>query len=97
MKVQKGDVIRAYDFKPMTGRGDCFVEGVVEELNSQEHGYDSYKITVTKHQFGPEVYTTPGNHAGPGQDDYNRVGKIVFVPKYASFMEYDGRILNLSR
>jgi hypothetical protein len=30
--AQVGDTIRAYDFKPLVGREDCFVEGVVKKL-----------------------------------------------------------------
>lgn len=78
-----GDVIRAYDFKPMAGREDCFVEGVVEQANNNEMGFTAYKITVTKDVFGGEKG--------------NRVGKIVFVPHEVSFMEYAGRVLNLSK
>ena len=78
MKVNTGDVIRSYDFKPMVGREDCFVEGVVECLTN-EQGYAAYKITVTKDSWK------------------GRVGKIVFVPVEVSFMEYAGRVINLSR
>ena len=28
-----GDIIRAYDFKPMAGRDDAFIEGIVENAN----------------------------------------------------------------
>jgi hypothetical protein len=82
-----GDVIRGYDFKPMVGRNDCFAEGVVEAI-SNEMGYAAYKITCTKDVFDGESQPK-GKHS--------RVGKIVFVPFEVSFMEYDGRILNLSK
>lgn len=82
MIVKTGDVIRSYDFKPMVGRDDCFVEGVVER-ETNEHGYDAYKITVTK-----DSWTTEG---------YSRVGEIVYVPKRVSFSEFAGRVINLSR
>ena len=78
-----GDIIRAYDFKPMVGRDDCFVEGVVER-ETNEQGYDAYKITVTKDSWSDS-------------ECKGRVGKIVFVPKRVSFMEYSGRIINLSK
>ena len=42
-----GQTIRAYDFKPMVGREDTFVEGVVERITT-EAGYKAFKITVTK-------------------------------------------------
>lgn len=81
----KGDFIRAYDFKPMNGREDCFVEGqVVERLNT-EHGYAAFKIFVSKEVFGGEKISD------------NLVGKFVYVPHEVSFMEYPGRVINLSK
>lgn len=82
-----GQTIRAYDFKPMVGRDDCFVEGVVEVVNDNTMGYRAYKITATKDVFDGENQPK-GKHS--------RVGKIVFVPHEVSFMEYDARIMNLS-
>ena len=83
MKVNTGDVIRSYDFKPMVGREDCFVEGEVLALTN-EQGYDAYKIRVTKDSWSDAT-------------DKGRVGKIVYVPVEVSFMEYAGRVINLSR
>ena len=54
MEFKIGDVIRGYDFKPMAGRNDCFVEGVVEAISS-DMGYNAYKITCTKDVFDGEV------------------------------------------
>ena len=88
LQVQKGDKIRSYDFKPMDGRGDCFVEGIVEVVNCTEQYFQSYKITVTKDVFGGEEQPK-GKHS--------RVGQIVFVPYRVDFMEYQGRVMNLSR
>ena len=82
-----GDVIRAYDFKPCAGRDDAFVEGIVEQANCNESGFNSYKVTVTVDKF--KKYETK---ASPR----NRVGKIVFVPHQTSFMEFDFRVINLS-
>ena len=86
MQVQIGDVIRGYDFKPMTGRGDCFVEGTVEAVSDQSMGYQAYKIKVTRDFWD-------GSEASEG----SRVGETVFVPWRVSFMEYNGRVINLSR
>jgi len=83
-----GDVIRGYDFKPMVGRNDCYAEGTVEAI-SNEMGYMAYKITCTTDVYDGKKQ--PKNSKG------SRVGKIVFVPFEVSFMEYDGRILNLSK
>lgn len=87
MQVQTGDVIRGYDFKPMVGRGDCFVEGKVEDVNDNTNGYQAYKITVTRDFWDGSDAPRKGS----------RVGKTVFVPWKVSFMEYDGRVINLSR
>lgn len=83
MIVNVRDVIRSYDFKPMVGREDCFVEGEVIAL-TDEQGYDAYKIRVTKDSWSDA-------------ECKGRVGKIVFVPARVSFMEYAGRVINLSR
>lgn len=82
-----GETIRGYDFKPMVGRNDCFVEGTVEAVTN-EVGYKAYKVTCTK-----DVFDGKENSKGKG----SRVGKIVFVPMEVSFMEYDARIINLSK
>ena len=93
MQVQVKDIIRSYDFKPMAGRSDCFVEGEVLEMNNLENGYQAYKIRVTKDvfdgkEFSELAYKEVAKH---------RVGDIVFVPYRVSFMEYAGRVMNLSR
>ena len=83
LKVNIGDVIRSYDFKPMVGREDCFVEGVVER-ETNENGYNAFKITVTKDSWSDS-------------EDKGRVGKIVYVPVKVSYNDYPGRVINLSR
>lgn len=82
-----GDVIRAYDFKPMVGRSDCFVEGKVMSVDNSQ-GYKAYKILVSKDVFDNKEFTESGYGS--------RVTKEVFVPMQVSFMEYDARIINLS-
>jgi hypothetical protein len=86
-KAVIGDVIRAYDFAPMAGRGDAYVEGIVENDRCSEPGYLAYKITVTADKFIADVETikTPDN----------RIGQIVFVPHEVSFMEFDFRVVKL--
>lgn len=80
-----GDYIRAYDFKPMRGRLDCYVEGEVLAVTS-ERGYTAFKIKVLNDVYNGTVDETEGS----------RNGRIVFVPLETSFMEYDSRIMNLS-
>ena len=76
-----GDTIRAYDFKPMVGREDCFVEGIVKRVDNV--GYEAFVIEVTKDSWSDA-------------EDAGRVGQEVLVPFQVSFMEYDGRVINLS-
>ena len=83
-----GDIIRAYDFKPMAGRDDAFIEGVVIDANSNESGFKSYKIKVTVDKFKKYETTVSAR---------NRVEQIAFVPHQTSFMEFDFRVINLSK
>ena len=82
-----GQTIRAYDFKPMIGRSDCFVEGKVLAIDNSQ-GYKAFKIRVSKDVFDNKEFTESGYGS--------RVTKEVFVPMQVSFMEYDARIINLS-
>lgn len=86
-----GDIIRSYDFKPMHGRSDCFVEGMVVE-STDELGYKAFKIRVTRDVFDGKEFNEAG-YKSLG----NRVGSFVFVPMQVDFMEYDARIMNLSK
>jgi len=86
-KAVIGDTIRAYDFMPMAGRGDAYVEGVVENDRCTDLGYLAYKITVTADKFTGDVETEANRD--------NRIGQIIYVPHEISFMEFDFRVLNL--
>ena len=83
IKVNVGDTIRSYDFKPMVGREDCFVEGVVER-ETNEQGYDAYKIRVTRDSWSDA-------------EDKGRFGKVIFVPVAVAYNDFPGRVMNLSR
>lgn len=85
LTIVEGDVIRAYDFKPMVGRDDCFIEGEVIDAHSTEQGYQAYRIRVTNDSWRE------------GTDDKGRIGIEMFVPWRVSFNEFQGRIMNLSR
>lgn len=89
LQVQVGDVIRGYDFKPSQGRPDCYVEGTVLDVNNQEQGYQAYKVRVTADKFDEAIDREPSADC--------RVGHIVYIPWRVSFMEYPGRVINLSR
>ena len=82
-----GDIIRAYDFKPMYGRPDCYVEGKVVAITN-ETGYKAFKIECINDFFDGKFRKGARS---------SRVAKTVFVPMEVSFMEYDGRIINLSK
>ena len=92
MEVQVKDTIRAYDFKPMLGRTDCFVEGVVLDRSDTSRGYQAYRIRVTRDVFDGREFTEVGY-----KSQGNRVGDVVFVPWRVSFSEFQGRVINLSR
>ena len=84
LTIVEGDVIRAYDFKPMAGREDCFIEGEVIDAHSTEQGYQAYRIRVTRDSWEPE-------------GEQGRKGIEMFVPWTVSFNEFQGRVMNLSR
>lgn len=73
-----GDIIRAYDFKPMVESEDIFVEGPIVDINDNG-GYKAFVIRCTK-----------------DTSSMGRGGEYIYVPMETSFMEYDGRIMNLS-
>lgn len=87
MIVKNGDVIRAYDFKPMVGRPDCYVEGKVIDIGLLKCGYDAYLIEVTYDSW----------MFADGSKIQGRVSKEVFVPIEVDFNDYPGRVMNLSR
>jgi hypothetical protein len=83
-----GDIIRAYDFKPMAGRDDAFIEGIVIDADNMEGGYKAFKIEVTADKF--KKYETKAKKT-------NRVGALMYVPHETGFMEFDFRVINLSK
>jgi hypothetical protein len=84
LTIVDGDVIRAYDFKPMQGREDCFIEGEVLDSGDTSQGYQAYRIRVTRDSWSDA-------------EDKGRVGIEMFVPWRVSFNEFQGRVMNLSR
>ena len=88
IKAEIGDFIRSYDFKPMKGRNDCFVEGTVLDINT-DAGFLAYKIEVEVDGWDGKRIVT--------KKKTNRIGEVVYVPFQVSFMEYPGRVINLSR
>ena len=82
--VNNRDIIRAYDFKPMVGREDCYIEGEVIDRNNMELGFQAYKVVVTKDSWSDS-------------EDKGRVGIEMFVPWNVMGNDYPGRVINLSR
>ena len=82
-----GDFIRAYDFKPMFGRNDCYIEGRVVNISDRQ-GYKAFEVLGATDVFDGKKKTGVRS---------SRINKIVFVPMEVDFMEYDARIINLSR
>lgn len=78
-----GDTIRAYDRKPMIKIGDSYVEGVVVDISS-EMGYLAFVIKCNRDVRRGTLFP-------------ERVGQLVFVPMELTFLEFDCRIINLSR
>ena len=76
-----GDYIRAYDFKPMKDREDCFIEGTVVKIDNK--GFDCFVVKCE-------------NDSCSDSECKGRVGQDIFVPFEVSFLEYDGRVMNLS-
>jgi len=81
-----GDYIRAYDFKPMRGRSDCYIEGTVIGTTNKA-GYMAFEIEVAVDCFD-DIETM--------SKEYTRVGRKALVPFEVAFMEYAGRVMNLS-
>ena len=78
--AETGDLIRAFDFQPMPGRTDRFVEGLIL-AKSERHGAYVFIICVTKDSSATETYDRTGEH--------------VFVPFEMDF-DFDGRVENIS-
>ena len=78
-----GDVIKAFDFQPMPGRGNCYITGKVLEKGNIEMGYAAYKIEVTGQMWD-------------GKPTDRAVGEIFYVPFETSmedrFEDYNNRV-----
>jgi hypothetical protein len=75
-----GDTIRGYDFEPMPGRADRYIEGVVVDKGITEMGFGAYTIRV-------EV-DAPAN-----ENRRSRVGHELMVPfETGPIGEFDNRV-----
>lgn len=79
--ITVGTTIRSYDFEPMEGREDRFVEGTVIAHDVLD-GASMLVIDCSVDSAFPDP-------------DYSRVGSEVFVPMEMSMFEYDGRVVEI--
>ena len=78
-KFKVGQYVRAYDFKPICGREESYIEGTIV---GEEHGQCSfYKVRVDKNVFD-------------GKENNNRVDYHMYVAMEIS-NDYDHRIFEL--
>jgi hypothetical protein len=82
MKIEVGDLIKAFDFEPYPDRPDCYVVGIVREIGWIRNEYIGYTIDC--------VYDTMPKAANVSEV-VSRVGREVFVPVQTLF-DYDGRV-----
>lgn len=79
-----GDTIRAQDFEPRTGRGECAVIGVIEEVSRDgcpQFPAAHYVVRATRDVWDGQDAPAAGS----------RVGQSVYVPM-ESFLDWDGRV-----
>ena len=80
--AQIGDIIKAFDFKPMSGRPDMFMSGKVIDkgmIKHPVHGFDMYM------GYTIEIM-------GMGKEDRHTKGETAYIPFEVDFMEYDERV-----
>ncbi len=77
-----GDVIRAYDFKPMEGRPVMYMTGRVIAKGPVKH--PEYGV-VMFHGYTIEIIDSD-------EDSKERIGDTGYVPFEVDFMEYDDRV-----
>ena len=85
-----GDVIKAYDFKPMEGRPDCFMTGIVTAKGPIYVDRD-FGDGVIRNVYMCDGYTVKIIGADADSIDF-RKGDTGYIPFEVDFMEYDGRI-----
>ncbi len=83
--AEVGDRIRAWDFEPMEGRPDMYIDGeVIEKGFVKNMGAAAYTI---KCDFD--------SSAEKRKDKNGRVGQTMFVPYEMSMMDFDTRVTKL--
>lgn len=78
-KFKVGEVIKAYDFMPMSNRPDSYIVGrIVDDFNVQHH-VQTYKVEIIEHVFAGEI-------------DHDETGTEAWIPHEVPILEYDNRI-----
>ena len=80
-KFKVGDVVRAYDFKPMKDRKNVYVQGKIVKAGTMVQGAKVYEVKIENDS---------------GKTSGRRIGDIAYVPMQVSMFEYDGRIVKVS-
>jgi hypothetical protein len=79
-----GDTIRSFDFKPMPGRNDSYVEGVVVDKGITKNGFVGFTVKVTKRVFGDVIDEYSGGFCWE-----------IMAPFEMSFLDWDARITKI--
>lgn len=67
--LEKGTAIRAFDFEPLEGRPDQYIEGKIININPKWIDYDCYAILID-HDTTPKM---------------PRKGRVAYVPMETTF------------
>lgn len=80
-----GDIIKAYDFKPMADRPDVFLAGRVIEKGEMYQDFEGRKVYIGN-GYTVEVL------GGDEKSREYRKGTTMYVPFEIDFMEFDERV-----
>lgn len=81
-----GDIIKAFDFKPMEGRPDYFLAGRVIEKGPMYKEIEEGRKVYIGEGYTVEVL------GGDEESREIRKGSTMFVPYEIDFMEFDDRV-----
>lgn len=82
-----GDIIKSFDFKPMEGRPDYFLTGIVTAK-----GPMMQELPGGNHAYIGEGYTVKVIGGDAESVEMGRKDVTMYVPFEVDFMEYDERV-----
>lgn len=82
--IKVGAKIRSYDFQPLPGRGDCFMEGIVYNVSNGEISAETTRIV-----FAGEECDIKDEFVLPGRAKHSF---RTAMPGKLYFGEWDGRV-----